>query len=175
MRYCGLIVLAAQYARMHGIYPDIGYSLIPKEVGAVFQAAMMAAAAMGLSTCPLGCGNTLLFSELAGVSSLVESSVGELMLGSREESVWDVCVLRRPTQHRFRSGLISRVGSPRIYDPSASTGGLVVPAIRPSVLPSSEASISSKALACLKSSVSKPSVNQPRFAARLFRPCCRLP
>jgi oxazoline/thiazoline dehydrogenase len=81
-----LVVLAAQYVRMHRIYPDIGYGLILKEVGAVFQAAMMAAAAMGLSTCPLGCGNALLFSELVGVSPLIESSVGELMLGSLAES-----------------------------------------------------------------------------------------
>jgi SagB-type dehydrogenase family enzyme len=77
-----MIVLAARYARTHTTYPDIGYSLILKEVGAVFQAAMMAAAAMGLSSCPLGAGNALLFSELTGVNPLIESSVGELMLGS---------------------------------------------------------------------------------------------
>jgi SagB-type dehydrogenase family enzyme len=81
-----LIVLAAQYVRTQRIYPDIGYSLILKEVGAVFQAAMMAAAAMGLSTCPLGCGNALLFSELVGVNPLIEGSVGELMLGSLDEN-----------------------------------------------------------------------------------------
>jgi SagB-type dehydrogenase family enzyme len=80
-----LLVLAAQYDRMHGSYPDIAYSLILKEVGAVFQAAMLAAAAMGLAACPLGCGNSLLFAELTGVDPLVESSVGELMLGSLAE------------------------------------------------------------------------------------------
>jgi hypothetical protein len=42
---------------------------------------------MGLSTCPLGCGNALLFSELVGVNPLTESSVGELMVGSLEKSV----------------------------------------------------------------------------------------
>jgi len=77
-----LIVLAAQYARTQTSYPDIGYSLILKEIGAVFQAAMMAAAAMGLGSCALGAGNSMLFSELTGVDPLVESSVGELMLGS---------------------------------------------------------------------------------------------
>jgi hypothetical protein len=30
----------------------------------------------------LGCGNALLFSELAGMDPLIESSMGELMLGS---------------------------------------------------------------------------------------------
>jgi SagB-type dehydrogenase family enzyme len=82
-----LVVLAAQYVRTQRIYPDISYSLILKEVGAVFQVAMMAAAAMGLSTCPLGCGNALLFSQLVGVHPLIESSVGELMLGSLDDKL----------------------------------------------------------------------------------------
>jgi oxazoline/thiazoline dehydrogenase len=82
-----LLVLTARYARTQRVYGDISYSLILKEVGAVFQAAMMAAAAMGLSTCPLGGGNSLLFSELAGVDQLAEASVGELMLGSLAEAV----------------------------------------------------------------------------------------
>jgi SagB-type dehydrogenase family enzyme len=82
-----LLILAAQYVRTQQVYPDISYSLILKEVGAVFQVAMMAAAAMELSTCPLGCGDALLFSELVGVNSLIESSVGELMLGSREDKI----------------------------------------------------------------------------------------
>lgn len=77
-----VVVLAARYARTQTTYPDIGYSLILKEVGAAFQAAMMAAAAMGLGSCPLGAGNSMLFSQLAGVDPLIESSVGELMLGS---------------------------------------------------------------------------------------------
>ena len=79
-----LLVLAARYWRTRRLYGDLRYSLILKEVGAVFQAAMMAAAAMGLGTCPLGCGDSVLFSELAGVDPLTETSVGELMLGSLE-------------------------------------------------------------------------------------------
>lgn len=82
-----LLVLAAHFGRTERVYGDLSYSLILKEVGAVFQVAMMAAAAMGLSTCPLGSGNSLLFSELLGVNPLVESSVGELMIGSLEENV----------------------------------------------------------------------------------------
>jgi SagB-type dehydrogenase family enzyme len=81
-----LVVLAAQYVRTQRIHPDIGYNLILKEVGAVFQAAMLAAAAMGLGACPLDCGNALLFSELAGIDPLIEGSVGELMLGSLAET-----------------------------------------------------------------------------------------
>jgi SagB-type dehydrogenase family enzyme len=82
-----LIVLAARFTRTQRVYGDISYSLILKEVGAVFQAAMMAAAAMGLSTCPLGCGDSLLFSDLVGVNPLTETSVGEMMLGSIDDTV----------------------------------------------------------------------------------------
>jgi SagB-type dehydrogenase family enzyme len=81
-----LLVLAARYARTRQAYRDLSYSLIMKEVGAVFQAAMMSAAAMGLAACPLGCGNSLLFSSLTGLDPLTETSVGELMLGSFEEA-----------------------------------------------------------------------------------------
>jgi SagB-type dehydrogenase family enzyme len=77
-----LLVLAARFGRTRRMYGDLSYSLILKEVGAVFQAAMMAAAAMRLATCPLGCGNSLLFAELLGQDPLVEASVGEMMIGS---------------------------------------------------------------------------------------------
>jgi oxazoline/thiazoline dehydrogenase len=81
-----LLILATRYSRTHRFYGDLSYSLILKEVGAVLQAAMMAAAAMGLGTCPLGCGNSLLFSTIAGLDPLVETSVGELMLGTLDDS-----------------------------------------------------------------------------------------
>jgi SagB-type dehydrogenase family enzyme len=82
-----LIMLAACFVRTTRSYGDLSYSLILKEVGAVFQAAMMAGTAMGLATCPLGCGDSLLFSKLVGTDPLMETSVGELMLGSLEEAV----------------------------------------------------------------------------------------
>lgn len=85
-----LLVLAARFGRIQRVYGDLSYSLILKEVGAVFQAAMMAAAVMGLSTCPLGSGNALLFSELVGVNPLTESSVGELTVGSLEDNICDI-------------------------------------------------------------------------------------
>jgi SagB-type dehydrogenase family enzyme len=81
-----LLVLAARHARTRRMYGDLAYSLILKEVGAVFQAAMMTAAVMRIATCPLGCGNSLLFSDLLGVSPLGETSVGELMLGTPAEA-----------------------------------------------------------------------------------------
>jgi oxazoline/thiazoline dehydrogenase len=77
-----LLVLAARYERTRRVYSDLSYSLILKEVGAVFQTALMAAAAMGVGACPLGCGNSLLFANLARVNPLTECSVGEMIVGS---------------------------------------------------------------------------------------------
>jgi SagB-type dehydrogenase family enzyme len=81
-----LVVLAARFDRTSRWYGDLSYSLILKEAGAIFQTAMMAAAAMDLAACPLGCGDSLEFSTLAGVSPLIETSVGEMILGSRVEA-----------------------------------------------------------------------------------------
>jgi SagB-type dehydrogenase family enzyme len=77
-----LLVLAARFTCTRRVYGDLGYSLILKEVGGVFQTALMAAAAMGLAACPLGCGDSLEFSRLTRVDPLIETSVGELILGS---------------------------------------------------------------------------------------------
>ncbi|MGQ7847274.1 SagB/ThcOx family dehydrogenase [Granulosicoccus sp. 3-233] len=77
-----LLVLACDFSLVHGRYPELGYALALKEVGAIYQLAMSNAAAMELASCPLGCGDSLLFSELLGVDSQIETSIGELMLGS---------------------------------------------------------------------------------------------
>lgn len=81
-----LLILSARFAKTSSIYEDLSYSLILKEVGAVFQMAMLSAAAMGLAACPLGTGNALAFSALAGLDPLVETSVGELMLGAASDA-----------------------------------------------------------------------------------------
>ena len=78
-----LLVLACRMSRIHSTYPELGYSLALKEVGAIYQAAMMNAAAMQLASCPLGCGDSLLFAELVGIDPAMETSMGELMLGSK--------------------------------------------------------------------------------------------
>lgn len=77
-----LLVLSARMERIRPSYGDLGYSLVLKEVGAVFQTAMLAAAAMGLASCPLGCGDALAFAAALGIDPAVEASVGELMLGT---------------------------------------------------------------------------------------------
>ncbi|WP_438021727.1 SagB family peptide dehydrogenase [Sorangium sp. So ce233] len=81
-----LIILAARFARVSWSYGPLAYNLILKEVGVVFHAVYLAATAMGLGACALGVGNSRLFAELAGVDSLVKTSVGEILLGSRPET-----------------------------------------------------------------------------------------
>ncbi|MCA9711234.1 MAG: SagB family peptide dehydrogenase [Myxococcales bacterium] len=77
-----LMVLAARFARVSWAYGPLSYSLILKEVGVVFQSVYLAATAMGLGACALGVGNSRVFAELVGVDPLVETSVGEILLGS---------------------------------------------------------------------------------------------
>jgi len=55
-------------------------------VGVVLHGAMMAAAAMGLGTCPLGTGDSILFGEITGLDPRSEVSVGEFVLGTPEEA-----------------------------------------------------------------------------------------
>jgi SagB-type dehydrogenase family enzyme len=63
---------------------SIAYSLILKHVGVVYQTMYLAATAMGLAPCALGCGDSDRFARAAGIDYYVESSVGEFLLGSRE-------------------------------------------------------------------------------------------
>jgi SagB-type dehydrogenase family enzyme len=77
-----LLIFSADFGRISPIYEGLTYSLVLKEVGAVIQTAMLAAAAAGLAACPLGTGNSLLFSRIAGLDPVRETSVAELMLGA---------------------------------------------------------------------------------------------
>jgi len=61
----------------------MGYALILKDAGVLTQTMYLVAEAMGLAACALGAGNADLFAQAAGVDYYAESSVGELMLGSR--------------------------------------------------------------------------------------------
>ncbi len=77
-----LMILAARFARVGWAYGPLSYSLILKEVGVVFQSVSLAATAMGLGACVLGVGNSRVFAQLTEIDPLVETSVGELRLGS---------------------------------------------------------------------------------------------
>ena len=78
-----LLVLAARFARVSWKYSAIAYALTLKNVGVLYQTMYLAATAMGLAPCAVGCGNADLFARAAGTDYYAETSVGEFLLGSK--------------------------------------------------------------------------------------------
>jgi SagB-type dehydrogenase family enzyme len=78
-----LITLAARFQRVSWKYRSIAYSLLLKDVGAVFQQMYLAATALGLAPCALGAGDSDDFAETAGLDYFSETSVGEFALSGR--------------------------------------------------------------------------------------------
>ena len=77
-----LVILTARFARLAWKYESIAYSLILKDVGVVLQTMYLAATAMNLAPCALGCGDSDLFARAAETDYFAETSVGEFLLGS---------------------------------------------------------------------------------------------
>jgi SagB-type dehydrogenase family enzyme len=77
-----LLVVAARFQRMQLKYQSMTYSVILKNVGALYQTMYLVATAMGLAPCALGGGHSDLFAQAAGLNYLEETSVGEFLLGS---------------------------------------------------------------------------------------------
>jgi SagB-type dehydrogenase family enzyme len=78
-----LLILAARFPRVAWKYEAIAYALTLKHVGVVFQTMYLAATAMGLGPCAVGCGDADLFARAAGTDYYTETSVGEFLLGSQ--------------------------------------------------------------------------------------------
>src|SRR5205085_2005764 len=78
-----LLVLAARFLRVRWKYSALSYALTLKNVGVLYQSVYLAATAMGLGACALGGGDSALFARTAGLDRHAESSVGEMLLGSR--------------------------------------------------------------------------------------------
>lgn len=76
-----LIIVSARFGRLMWKYEAISYSLTLKHVGVLYQTMYCVATAMGLAPCALGCGDTVAFAEATGRDPMVESSVGEFILG----------------------------------------------------------------------------------------------
>ena len=79
-----LIVVAARFSRIAWKYASIAYSVILKDVGVLYQTMYLAATAMGLAPCAVGCGDADRFARTAGTDYYTETSVGEFLLGSRD-------------------------------------------------------------------------------------------
>jgi SagB-type dehydrogenase family enzyme len=79
-----LLIVAARFPRIGWKYAGLAYSLILKNVGVIYQSMYLAATAMGLAPCALGCGDADLFARAAGTDYYAETSVGEFLLGGKQ-------------------------------------------------------------------------------------------
>ena len=82
-----LVIVAARFQRVAWKYASMAYALILKNLGVLYQTMYLAATAMGLAPCALGCGDADLFARAAGTDYYAETSVGDFLLGSKRNSV----------------------------------------------------------------------------------------
>jgi SagB-type dehydrogenase family enzyme len=79
-----LLIVTSHYRLPSATYGALAYSLVLKEVGALFQTFYLVAEYLGLAACALGGGTPDdLFAKLIGTSRLSDPIVGEFMLGPR--------------------------------------------------------------------------------------------
>jgi SagB-type dehydrogenase family enzyme len=78
-----LIVVAARFQRMAWKYNTLAYAATLKHVGVLYQTMYLAATAMGIAPCAIGCGDSDVFTRAAGTDYYTESSVGEFLIGSK--------------------------------------------------------------------------------------------
>lgn len=76
-----LITLASRFQRVSWKYDGMAYAAQLKNVGVLYQTFYLVATAMNLAGCALGLGNADRFNKLSETDYLVESSIGEFMLG----------------------------------------------------------------------------------------------
>jgi SagB-type dehydrogenase family enzyme len=77
-----LLIVAARFDRFMPATEALAYPLILKETGALAQTVCLVAASMGLAGYELGIGDSAAFAEATGLHPMIESSVGELVIGS---------------------------------------------------------------------------------------------
>jgi SagB-type dehydrogenase family enzyme len=82
-----LLVITARFGRVMWKYESIGYALVLKHVGVLYQTLYLVATAMGLAACAVGGGNSDRFAAVSGCDYFSEASVGEFLIGSRPEGV----------------------------------------------------------------------------------------
>jgi SagB-type dehydrogenase family enzyme len=81
-----LIGVTARFQRVSWKYEGIAYALILKDVGVLYQTLYLVATAMGLAPSAVDGANADLLSRAIETDYLVESAVGEFLVGSRPHS-----------------------------------------------------------------------------------------
>jgi SagB-type dehydrogenase family enzyme len=77
-----VLIVTARFGRVMYKYHAIGYSLILKHVGVLYQTLYLVGTAMGLAICGLGGGDASDFAAASGLEYHAEGSVGELIIGT---------------------------------------------------------------------------------------------
>ena len=79
-----LIVMATRYERNASLHAETGlaYALILKDAGAIYQQLYLVATALKLAPCGMSFGSSELFEQASGITSNLECSVGEFMIGN---------------------------------------------------------------------------------------------
>jgi SagB-type dehydrogenase family enzyme len=77
-----VLIVTARFGRIMWKYHAIGYSLILKHVGVLYQTIYLVGTAMGLGVCGVGGGDATDFATASGLPYHAEGSVGELVVGT---------------------------------------------------------------------------------------------
>jgi len=77
-----LLIITARFGRLFRKYRSLAYALVLKHVGVLYENFYLVATNMNLAPCALGAGDSDHFAQATGLDYVVESSVGEFMLGS---------------------------------------------------------------------------------------------
>jgi SagB-type dehydrogenase family enzyme len=81
-----LIIVSARFGRTLRRYASMGYAMILKDTGVLFQTFYLVATAMGLAPCAIGGGDSDDFARAARTQYYEETSVGEFLLGRSNRS-----------------------------------------------------------------------------------------
>ncbi|MGH1376939.1 MAG: SagB family peptide dehydrogenase [Alphaproteobacteria bacterium] len=79
-----LIIMAARFQKISYKYEAIAYSLILKNVGALYNNMYLVATDLGLSPCGLGSGDSDQFARMTNLDYMIEGAVGEFRLSGCE-------------------------------------------------------------------------------------------
>ena len=77
-----LFIISACFQRTAWKYESIAYRLVLLETGTLLQTMYLAATALGLKACAIGCGDSDYFAQTAKTDYYRETSVGEFLLGA---------------------------------------------------------------------------------------------
>jgi oxazoline/thiazoline dehydrogenase len=77
-----VLIITARFGRIMWKYHAIGYALILKHVGVLYQTIYLVGTAMGLGVCGIGGGDANDFAAASGLAYHAEGSVGEIVVGT---------------------------------------------------------------------------------------------